>query len=120
MHTFSICALKTLQNITKTVAQNYREGQTGVKYYALIQGYTLSHVPFLHVCQAHYYAVVSVREALHPFLFMPMSWSMCSITYYFRNSSVSINNVTNVNYDIDLQKMYVYSCKMPQMLCLTR
>jgi hypothetical protein len=73
MHTFSICALKTLQNITKTVAQNYREGQTGVKYYALIQGYTLSHVPFLHVCQAHYYAVVSVREALHPFLFMPMS-----------------------------------------------
>jgi hypothetical protein len=47
-------------------------------------------------------------------------WRMCSISYYFRNSSASINNVTNVNYDIDLQKMYVYSCKMPQMLCLTR
>jgi hypothetical protein len=27
---------------------------------------------------------------------------MCSISYYFRNSSASINNVTNVNYDIDL------------------
>jgi hypothetical protein len=27
----------------------------------------------LHVCQAHYYGVVSVREALHPFLFMTMS-----------------------------------------------
>jgi hypothetical protein len=47
-------------------------------------------------------------------------WRMCSISYYFRNSSASINNVTNVNYDIDLQKMYMYSCKMPQMLCLTR
>ena len=47
-------------------------------------------------------------------------WRMCSISYYFRNSSVSINSVTNVNYDIDLQIMYVYSCKMPQMLCLTR
>jgi hypothetical protein len=44
---------------------------------------------------------------------------MCSISYYFRNSSASINNVTNVNYDIDLQKMYMYSCKMPQMMCLT-
>ena len=33
---------------------------------------------------------------------------MCSISYYFRNSSASINNVTNVNYDIDLQKMYVF------------
>ena len=32
MHTFSICTLNTLQNITKTPAQNYREGQTGVKY----------------------------------------------------------------------------------------
>ena len=31
MHTFSICTLNTLQNITKTPAQNYREGQTGVK-----------------------------------------------------------------------------------------
>jgi hypothetical protein len=31
-------------------------------------------------------------------------WRMCSIGYYFRNSSASINNVTNVNYDIDLQK----------------
>jgi hypothetical protein len=31
MHTFSICTLNTLQNITKTLAQNYREGQTGVK-----------------------------------------------------------------------------------------
>ena len=40
-------------------------------------------------------------------------WRMCSISYYFRNSSASINNVTNVNYDIDLQKMYMYSCKMP-------
>ena len=29
-------------------------------------------------------------------------WRMCSISYYFRNSSASINNVTNVNYDIDL------------------
>ena len=47
-------------------------------------------------------------------------WRMCSISYYFRNSSASINNVTNVNYDIDLQKMYMYSCKMPQMVCLTR
>jgi hypothetical protein len=47
-------------------------------------------------------------------------WSVCSISYYFRNSSASINNLTNVNYDIDLQKMYMYSCKMPQMLCLTR
>ena len=47
-------------------------------------------------------------------------WRMCSISSYFRNSSASINNVTNVNYDIDLQKMYMYSCKMPQMLCLTR
>ena len=37
---------------------------------------------------------------------------MCSISYYFRNSSASINNVTNVNYDIDLQKIYMYSCKM--------
>ena len=73
MHTFSICSLSTLQNITKTLAQNYREGQTGVKLYALIQSYTLSHVPFLHVCQAHYYGVVSVREALHHFLLMPMS-----------------------------------------------
>ena len=27
---------------------------------------------------------------------------MCSISYYFRNSSDSINNVTNGNYDIDL------------------
>jgi len=27
---------------------------------------------------------------------------MCSISYYFRNSSASINNVANVNYDIDL------------------
>jgi hypothetical protein len=35
--------------------------------------YINSHVPFLHVCQAHYYGVVSVREALHPFLFMPFS-----------------------------------------------
>ena len=35
-------------------------------------------------------------------------WRMCSISYYFRNSSASINNVTNVNYDIDLQKMYVF------------
>ena len=35
-------------------------------------------------------------------------WRMCSISYYFRNSSASINNVTNVNYDIDLQKMYMY------------
>jgi hypothetical protein len=35
--------------------------------------YINSHVPFLHVCQAHYYGVVSVHEALHPFLFMPMS-----------------------------------------------
>ena len=35
-------------------------------------------------------------------------WRMCSISYYFRNSSVSINNVTNVNYDIDLQKVYVF------------
>jgi hypothetical protein len=34
---------------------------------------------------------------------------MCSISYYFRNSSASINNVTNVNYDIDLQKnVYVF------------
>ena len=47
-------------------------------------------------------------------------WRVCSISYYFRNSSASINNVTNVNYDIDLQKMYMYSCKMPEMLCLTR
>jgi hypothetical protein len=47
-------------------------------------------------------------------------WRMCSISYYFRNSSASINNVTNVNYDIDLQKMYMYSCKMPQILCLKR
>ena len=31
MHTFSICTLSTLQNITKTLAQNHREGQTGVK-----------------------------------------------------------------------------------------
>jgi hypothetical protein len=31
MHTFSICTLNTLQNITKTLAQNYRDGQTGVK-----------------------------------------------------------------------------------------
>ena len=38
-------------------------------------------------------------------------WRMCSISYYFRNSAASINNVTNVNYDIDLQKMYMYSCK---------
>ena len=30
MHIFSICTLNTLQNITKTLAQNYREGQTGV------------------------------------------------------------------------------------------
>jgi hypothetical protein len=30
------------QNITKTLAQNYREGQTGVKQYALIQDYTLT------------------------------------------------------------------------------
>ena len=29
-------------------------------------------------------------------------WRMCSISYYFRNSSASINNVTKVNYDIDL------------------
>jgi hypothetical protein len=65
MHTFSICTLNTLQNIAKTLAQDYREGQTGL--------YINSHVPFLHVCQAHYYAVVSVHEALHPFLFMPMS-----------------------------------------------
>jgi hypothetical protein len=35
-------------------------------------------------------------------------WRMCSISHYFRNSSASINNVTNVNYDIDLQKMYVF------------
>ena len=27
---------------------------------------------------------------------------MYSISYYFRNSSASINNVTNVNYDNDL------------------
>jgi hypothetical protein len=27
-------------------------------------------------------------------------WRMCSISYYFRNSSASINDVTNVNYDI--------------------
>ena len=47
-------------------------------------------------------------------------WRMCSISYYFRNSSASINSVTNVNYDIDLQKMYMYSCKMPQMVCLPR
>ena len=47
-------------------------------------------------------------------------WRMCSISYYFRNSSASINDVINVNYDIDLQKMYMYSCKMPQMVCLTR
>ena len=38
----SICTLNTLQNITKTLAQNYREGQTGVKQYALVQGYTLT------------------------------------------------------------------------------
>ena len=68
MHTFSICTLNTLQNIAKTLAQNYREGQTGVTGL-----YINSHVPFLHVCQAHYYGVVSVHEALHPFLFMPMS-----------------------------------------------
>jgi hypothetical protein len=43
-------------------------------------------------------------------------WRMCSISYYFRNSSASINNVTNVNYDIDLQKMYMYSC----VLCLIK
>jgi len=29
-------------------------------------------------------------------------WRMRSISYYFRNSSASINNVSNVNYDIDL------------------
>ena len=34
-------------------------------------------------------------------------WRMYSISYYFRNSSANINNVTNVNYDIDLQKMYM-------------
>jgi hypothetical protein len=26
MHTFSICTLNTLQNITKTLVQDYREG----------------------------------------------------------------------------------------------
>ena len=36
-------------------------------------------------------------------------WRMCSISYYFRNSSAKINNVTNVNYVIDLQKnVYVF------------
>jgi hypothetical protein len=35
--------------------------------------YINSHVSFLYVCQAHYYGVVSVHEALHPFVFMPMS-----------------------------------------------
>ena len=52
--------------------------------------------------------------------FYANKWRMCSISSYFRNSSASINNVTNVNYDIDLQKMYMYSCKMPPMLCLIR
>ena len=52
--------------------------------------------------------------------FYAIRWRMRSISYYFRNSSASINNVTNVNYDIYLQKMYMYSCKVPQMLCLTR
>jgi hypothetical protein len=32
--------------------------------------------------------------------FYAYRWHMCSISYYFRNSSASINNV---NYDIDLQ-----------------
>jgi hypothetical protein len=34
-------------------------------------------------------------------------WRIYSISYYFQNSSASINNVTNVNYDIALQKMYM-------------
>jgi hypothetical protein len=51
------------------------------------------------------------------FMFVTFQY-YCS--YYFRNSLASINNVTNVNYDIYLQKMYMYSCKVPQMLCLTR
>jgi hypothetical protein len=69
---------------------------------------------------------LSYTNIPHPFRmgftydFYANRWRTCSISYYFRNSSASINNVTNVNYDIDLQKMYMYSCKMPQMLCLTR
>ena len=35
-------------------------------------------------------------------------WRMCSINYSFRNSSASINNVPNVNYFIDLQKLYAF------------
>jgi uncharacterized ion transporter superfamily protein YfcC len=34
-------------------------------------------------------------------------WRMCSISYYFRNSSVSINNVTNVNYDIEKKTNWI-------------
>ena len=41
------------------------------------------------------------------FDFYANRWRMCSISYYFRNSSASINNVTNVNYDIDLQRIKI-------------
>ena len=37
-----------------------------------------------------------------PLRFYANRWHMCSISYYFRNFSASINSVTNVNYDIDL------------------
>ena len=70
---------------------------------------------------ANHYAPDAVPMAMgFTYDFYANRWRMCSISYYFRNSSASINNVTNVNYDIDLQKMYMYSCKMPQMVCLTR
>jgi predicted transcriptional regulator YheO len=34
--------------------------------------------------------------------FFANRWRMRSISYYIRNTSESINNVINVNYDIDL------------------
>jgi hypothetical protein len=48
---------------------NYKTMQKSNIMPTLKQLYINSHVP----CQAHYYGVVSVRGALHPFLFMPMS-----------------------------------------------
>ena len=72
-------------------------------------------------CRSQYIVQYEIILAMgFTYDFYPNRWRMCSISYYFRNSSASINNVTNVNYDIDLQKMYMYSCKMPQMVCLTR
>ena len=77
MHTFSICTLSTLQNITK------REGQTGVKQYALIQGYTLTVVFHSYMYVKH---IIMVW-----FLFMGHSILSCLCQCQETNNNIRIS-----------------------------